>query len=122
MNDLFHIIANNWQPIAVSIGLLIAAIRAAWMEKQRRQMMGSSKRAAELESSANVKATQQVVDGMQTIIKAKDEAVRETNESIAAQKEEIATDKRHTVENLKKNPNELLDRLSKITGAKRVDK
>jgi uncharacterized protein HemX len=121
MDFILQLLGDNWQPIAVAIALIIAAVRAAWMEWQRRQMMGSSKRAAHQESEINSKATHQVVEGMQAISDAKDEALQETANEFAAKSEELEAVKAVEVTNLKKDPNELLKRISKLTGAKRVD-
>jgi hypothetical protein len=122
MDKLLEIAIENWQSIAVAAALTAAAIRAAWNEWQRRQAMASSRRAAEQESQTNVRAMNQAIDGLQAISEAKDEATQAAMESFEQKHEALMTDKQSDVEALKKDPKALLDRISKLTGAKNAKK
>jgi biopolymer transport protein ExbB/TolQ len=120
MEWLMQSLGENWQPIIVTIAVIVAAAKAAWNERQKRLTVQHGKENAAKQIAINEQAMKQALEGLQEINEAKDAKLQEAEQSIDAMKNALEEKKHQTAVDLKSNHSELADRLAKITGAKRV--
>jgi biopolymer transport protein ExbB/TolQ len=120
MEWLAQILGDNWQPILVAIAVITTAGKAAWNEWQRRRVMQHGKKTAKKEAEINEAAYKESVDGIQELNESKESKLAETEQSMQVLKNALEEKKQNDIEDLKSNREELLNRLAKITGAKRV--
>lgn len=120
MEWLEQILGNNWQPILVAMAIIITASKAAWNERQRRRVMKHGKESAKKEAEINESAYKEAMEGIQEINESKESKLEEAEQSIQTLKNDLEENKRNTVEELMNNHDDILNRLAKITGAKRV--
>lgn len=120
MEWLEQILGNNWQPILVAMAIIITASKAAWNERQRRRVMKHGKESAKKEAEINESAYKEAMEGIQEINESKESKLEEAEQSIQTLKNALEENKRNTVGELMNNHDDILNRLAKITGAKRV--
>jgi hypothetical protein len=120
MEWLMQSLGENWQPVIVALAVVAAAARAAWSEWQKRRIFQHGKETTAKELAINEQAMKQAVEGLQEINESKDARLQEAEQSIKVLKNALEEKKQHASVELKTNQDELVDRLAKITGAKRV--
>jgi hypothetical protein len=120
MEWLMQSLGENWQPVVVAIAVVATAAKAAWNEWQKRRTVQHGKENVAKEVKINERAMKQALEGLQEINEAKDAKLQEAEQSIKVMKADLEERKQQTSVELKSNHDELVDRLTKITGAKRV--
>jgi SMC interacting uncharacterized protein involved in chromosome segregation len=120
MENLIDAIGENWQPALVAIAVLATAIKAAWDQWQRRQVVQHGKETAAKENEINEQAYRGAVEGLQEINEAKEEQLKGAEQSVQVLRNALEEKKQISSAELQNNQEELLKRLTKITGARRV--